>query len=72
MTFTHRFHPSVLREYDIRGIVGETLSEADAEAVGRGFGTAVRGAGGTRLRSGLPQKGFSRLAPQGPRWDLTG
>src|SRR5689334_11778098 len=34
---SHRFHPSILREYDIRGIVGETLSTADAEAVGRAF-----------------------------------
>jgi len=33
----HRFHPSILREYDIRGIVGETLGTADAEAVGRAF-----------------------------------
>jgi phosphomannomutase len=49
MTFTHTFHPSILREYDIRGIVGETLSTADAEAVGRGFGTAVRRAGGRRV-----------------------
>jgi phosphomannomutase len=49
MTFTHAFHPSILREYDIRGIVGETLSVADAEAVGRGFGTAVRRAGGRRV-----------------------
>jgi phosphomannomutase len=35
----HRFHASILREYDIRGIVGETLSAADAEAIGRGFAT---------------------------------
>src|SRR5437660_337692 len=49
MTFTHTFHPTILREYDIRGIVGETLSTADAEAVGRGFGTAVRRAGGRRV-----------------------
>jgi phosphomannomutase len=33
----HRFHPTILREYDIRGIVGETLSAADAEALGRAF-----------------------------------
>ncbi|WP_448586498.1 phosphoglucomutase/phosphomannomutase PgmG [Thermaurantiacus sp.] len=46
---THRFHPTSLREYDIRGIVGETLAEADAEAVGRGFGTVVRRAGGLRV-----------------------
>ena len=37
----HRFHPSILREYDIRGIVGETLFAADAAAVGRAFGTLV-------------------------------
>ena len=49
MSFTHAFHPSILREYDIRGIVGETLSAADAEAVGRGFGTLVRRAGGRRV-----------------------
>ncbi|HVJ42066.1 MAG TPA: phosphomannomutase/phosphoglucomutase [Dongiaceae bacterium] len=30
----HRFHPSILRECDIRGIVGETLGTADATAVG--------------------------------------
>src|SRR5580704_10045030 len=49
MSFKHAFHPTILREYDIRGIVGETLSEADAEAVGRGFGTAVRRGGGKRV-----------------------
>ena len=26
----HRFDPTILREYDIRGIVGQTLSAADA------------------------------------------
>ena len=35
----HRFDPSVLREYDIRGIVGKTLSPADALAIGRTMGT---------------------------------
>jgi phosphomannomutase len=37
----HEFHSSVLREYDIRGIVGETLSVADANAIGRTFGTIL-------------------------------
>ncbi len=42
----HSFHPSILREYDIRGIVGETLSADDARAIGQGFGTiALRRAG---------------------------
>ncbi|MDR3441151.1 phosphoglucomutase/phosphomannomutase PgmG [Telmatospirillum sp.] len=43
---THQFHPSVLREYDIRGIVGETLFAADAEAIGQTFGSLVVRAGG--------------------------
>ncbi|SMC72380.1 phosphoglucomutase/phosphomannomutase PgmG [Novosphingobium sp. B1] len=38
----HVFDPSILREYDIRGVVGRTLHEADARAVGRAFGTIVR------------------------------
>lgn len=46
---THRFHPSILRDYDIRGTVGETLGEADAYAVGRSFATRVRRAGGRRV-----------------------
>ncbi len=48
----HRFNPTSLREYDIRGIVGETLGEADAYAVGRTFGTLVRHAGGNRVAVG--------------------
>ncbi len=45
----HKFNPTILREYDIRGIVGTTLSAADARAIGRGFGTVVRRGGGTRI-----------------------
>ena len=48
----HTFDPTVLREYDIRGIVGKTLSEADAYAVGRGFGTLVRRNGGKTVCTG--------------------
>jgi phosphomannomutase len=44
---THIFHPTILREYDIRGIVGETLFEADARTIGRAFGTRVRAKGGS-------------------------
>ncbi|QCI94266.1 phosphoglucomutase/phosphomannomutase PgmG [Novosphingobium sp. EMRT-2] len=39
---THRFPPSILREYDIRGVVGQTLGEADARAIGQTFGTRAR------------------------------
>lgn len=49
---THRFDPTSLREYDIRGVVGKTLGVADAEAIGRGFATRVRRAGGTRVAVG--------------------
>ncbi len=49
---THDFHPTTLREYDIRGVIGETLGEADARAIGRGFGTRVRRAGGRKVSVG--------------------
>jgi phosphomannomutase len=49
---THQFHPTVLREYDIRGIIGETLSEADAYAIGRGFATLLGQAGGRTVAVG--------------------
>lgn len=42
----HTFEPSILREYDIRGVVGETLFPADLRALGRAFGTVLRRAGG--------------------------
>ncbi len=49
---THIFDPTVLREYDIRGIVGSTLGEADAYAIGRGFGTLLARDGGRRVAVG--------------------
>lgn len=35
----HKFHPSILRAYDIRGIYNETLFDNDAFFVGKSFGT---------------------------------
>ena len=52
MTFSHKFNASSLREYDIRGIVGDTLLEADAFAIGRTFGSIVAEAGGKRVAVG--------------------
>jgi phosphomannomutase len=49
---SHRFDPTVLREYDIRGIIGETLGPDDARAIGRGFATLLRQAGGKRVAVG--------------------
>lgn len=48
----HTFHPTVLREYDIRGIVGTTLSVEDARAVGRSLGTVIRRGGGKSVAVG--------------------
>ena len=45
----------ILREYDIRGIVGETLHAADARAIGRAFGT----------------HGAARRRQDGSRWAMT-
>ncbi|MSO97711.1 MAG: phosphomannomutase/phosphoglucomutase [Rhodospirillaceae bacterium] len=42
MPMSHTLHPTILREYDIRGIVDETLFTADARAIGRCFGSLVR------------------------------
>ena len=47
----HKFHPTTLREYDIRGIIGETLGADDARAIGRGFATLLRRARGDDVRS---------------------
>ncbi len=49
---SHRFDPTAIREYDIRGIVGKTLFTDDAYAIGRGFATMLREAGGTRAAVG--------------------
>jgi phosphomannomutase len=49
---THRLHPSILREYDIRGPVGDRLGPADARAVGRSFAARVRRAGGSSVAVG--------------------
>lgn len=49
---SHKFAPTILREYDIRGIVGSTVHAADARAIGRTFSTMVRRKGGKRVAVG--------------------
>ena len=49
---SHSFDPTILREYDIRGIIGETLEADDARAIGRSFGTLMRRAGGSTVAVG--------------------
>ena len=48
----HRFDPTILREYDIRGVVGKTLSTDDANAIGRAYGTVLRRRRGSRVAVG--------------------
>jgi phosphomannomutase len=36
---SHRFDPTILRAYDIRGLVDDTLTEQDALALGKAFAT---------------------------------
>jgi phosphomannomutase len=52
MTAVHHFDPTILREYDIRGIMDETLSRADAYAIGLGFGSILQERGGSRAAVG--------------------
>jgi phosphomannomutase len=49
---SHHFNPTILREYDIRGIVGKTLTEADAYALGRTFATQALEEGAKRIAVG--------------------
>jgi len=49
---SHKFNPTILREYDIRGIVGDTLTEADAYALGRTFASLARDEGAKRIAVG--------------------
>jgi phosphomannomutase len=52
MAFSHRFDPTMLREYDIRGIIGGTLHPADAFAIGRTFASIVARGGGRTIAVG--------------------
>src|SRR5262245_17557699 len=48
----HKFDPTILREYDIRGVVGKQVHAADARAIGRSFGTIIKRTGGKRIALG--------------------
>ena len=58
---THRFNPTILREYDVRGIVGDTLTEADAYALGRTYGSIARDEGSGRIAVGRDGRGHSAM-----------
>lgn len=52
MTVAPHLDPSVLREYDIRGVIGETLTADHYEAIGRAFGTGAVREGGRAIAVG--------------------
>src|SRR5690348_7416169 len=49
---THQFNRTILREYDVRGIVGDTLTEADAYALGRTYAALATEEGARRIAVG--------------------
>ena len=66
----HRFDPAILRESAIRGVVGKALSAVDARALGRGFGTLLRRAGGTKAGD-APRKLLDVLRSRALGWNPT-
>jgi len=52
MSGPHSFDGTILREYDIRGVVDDTLTTDDAYAVGRSFGSCVVESGGDQVALG--------------------
>jgi len=61
---THIFNPTILREYDIRGIVGNTLDQSDAFALGRSYAALAREEGAKRIAVGRDGRTHSPLLEQ--------
>jgi len=57
----HRFDATVLREYDVRGVVGQTITTADAYALGRAFGSLAKRRGARALAVGYDGRHSSPL-----------
>ena len=49
---SHEFNPTILRQYDIRGVVDDTLNEADARALGRAYATMATAQGAAKVAVG--------------------
>ena len=61
----HHFDPTILRQYDIRGQMGKTLSETDAYFIGLGFGSIIRTAMPASSKMGGPKIASSKIG--GPK-----
>ena len=49
---SHQFNRTILREYDVRGIVGQTLNPEDAYALGRSYAALATSEGARRVAVG--------------------
>jgi phosphomannomutase/phosphoglucomutase len=62
-------HPGIFREYDIRGIAGEEISEQDANAVGKAYGSLMMGQGRKKVSVGrdcrITSEAYSRAFIEG-------
>lgn len=56
---THSFDPTILREYDIRGIVGQTLDAEDARAIGRSYAALALSEGAKKVAVGRDGRSHS-------------
>ncbi len=52
MAEARKLDPTILREYDIRGVVGKTMTADDVRTVGRAFGSIVAREGGKSVAVG--------------------
>ncbi len=57
----HEFHRTSLREYDIRGVVGDTLTEQDAYALGRAYAAMLPSGGGRKVAIGYDGRDSSPM-----------
>jgi phosphomannomutase len=55
----HQFNRTILREYDVRGIVGSTLTTADAYAIGRSYAALAVSEGAKRIAVGRDGRSHS-------------
>ena len=52
ISMSHQFNRTILREYDVRGIVGSTLNPDDAYALGRSYAALATSEGAKRVAVG--------------------
>ncbi|QDP19322.1 phosphoglucomutase/phosphomannomutase PgmG [Sphingomonas xanthus] len=56
---SHNFNRTILREYDVRGIVGSTLTDKDAYALGRSYAALAVSEGASRIAVGRDGRSHS-------------